>query len=264
MNVFGGTRTLDKGPRGPRGFRGRDSSIIDFCSWLPNTLLKNLQTHDERGCFFVQNPDKDLVRKGKEITTWISRSLPGLNLDADKPSTEIEKLEDRYVINFDKTRYSTDDLTLFCNIPRSYGFLCVTFRVTTDEDQVLLSDYQQPWAKEMGYCEIKVTANEIILHAHTVTEIIQHSCKNWTTLFIENNSDEEITHYRYNVNGITGSFVAPVRDSGNGGFSLGSRWDDTFFLKGQIASLEMYWMESCTSLPHPVKEVIIRNQNINL
>ena len=39
MNVFGGTRSRGgKGPRGPRGFPGKDSSISDFCTWLPNTI----------------------------------------------------------------------------------------------------------------------------------------------------------------------------------------------------------------------------------
>ena len=39
MNVFGGARTRGgKGPRGPRGFPGKDSSISDFCTWLPNTI----------------------------------------------------------------------------------------------------------------------------------------------------------------------------------------------------------------------------------
>ena len=265
MNVFGGARSAGKGVRGPRGFRGKDTSIIDLCTWLPKTILTNLQTYDERGCFFVQNIEKDLVRKDKKITTWVSRSLPGLNLDADKPSSDIEELKDRYVINFKEARYSTDELTLFKNLAQVYGFLCVTFRVNTDEDQVLMSDYQKRTAAENGYCEIRVAANEIVIHAHTVTEIIQHSCKSWTTLFIEYNTDDEDTHYTYNVNGIIGSFIAPVRDETWEGFALGSRWDGTYFLNGQIASLEMYWtMGTSATFPEPVKRAVIKNQNISV
>ena len=210
-------------PPGPRGLPGKDSSIIDFCTWLPQTILKNLQTHNERCCFFVQNLNKDLIRKGKEITTWVSWSLPGLNLNADKPSSVMEELEDRYVINFKKARYSSEDLMLFANPPQMYGFLCVTFRVNSNDDQVVLSNYKKQLEKD-GCCEIRVTTKEIVLHAHKVTEIIQHSCKTWTTLFIEYNTDNQTTHYRYDANGITGSFVAPVRDDAWEGFPLGSRW----------------------------------------
>ena len=264
MNVFGGARTGGKGVRGPRGFRGKDTSITDLCTWLPQTILANLQTYDERGCFFIQDIEKDLVRKKKEITTWVSRSRPGLNLDADKPSSDIEELEDRYVINFKEARYSTDDLTLFKNPAQTYGFLCTTFRVNTDEDQVLMSDYQKEFEK-YGYCEIRVTANEIVIHADAVIEIIQHSCKSWTTLFIEYNTDDEETHYTYDVNGITGSFISPARDDIRGGFALGSRWDDTHFLNGQIASLEMYWtMGTSATFPEPVKRAVIKNQNISV
>ena len=261
MNVFGGVRSVNKGPRGPRGFRGKDSSIIDFCTWMPKTILKNLQTHDERGCFFIQNLESDLDRKGKRIQKWISRSLPGLNLIADIPSSEIEQLEDRYVLNFQKTRYSSEELAILPNFPNMYGFFCITFRVTTDDEQVVISDYQE---RQDGYCEIRVTANEIILHLHHTTEIIQHSCKNWTTLFIEYNTDEKVAHYRFNVNGVTGSFVGKTSRDIHAGFALGSRWDDSYFLNGQMASLEMYWIPSSASLPEPVKEVIIKNQNIRL
>ena len=265
MNVFGGVRSVNKGPRGPRGFRGKDSSIIDFCTWLPKTIVKNLQAHDERGCFFIQNLESDLMRKGKEVQKWVSRSLPGLNLTADKASSEIEKLNDRYALTFKEARYSSEDLALLPNVPNLYGFLCITFRVMTDEEQVLLSDYQEDEEmKNMGHCEIRVSANEIILHVRHATEIIQHSCKDWTTLFIEHNTDEKVAHYRYNVNGVTGSFVGTTSDYEQDGFALGARWDDTFFLNGQIASLEMYRIPSSASLPEPVKEVIMKNQNISL
>ena len=110
-----------------------------------------------------------------------------------------------------------------------------------------------------------MTANDIVIHAHTVTEIIQHSYKSWTTLFIEYNTDDKDTHYRYDVNGITGSFISPVRYDIWGGFALGSRWDDTYFLNGQIASLELYWTKGTSAtFPEPVKRVLIKNQNISV
>ena len=85
VDVFGGSRRFrgGRGPRGPTGPKGAAGSIVDLCTWMPKTILKNLQTNDEKGCFFIQNPDKDLKRKGTEITNWISRSATGLNLDGE-------------------------------------------------------------------------------------------------------------------------------------------------------------------------------------
>ena len=80
--------------RGPRGFRGKDGSIIDLCNWLPKTVLKNLQENDEKCCFFITDPKKDLKREreGADITKWISHSNAGMSLVAEKPSREIEEL----------------------------------------------------------------------------------------------------------------------------------------------------------------------------
>ena len=260
MNVFGGATGMNFGPRGPRGIRGKDGSFIDFCNWLPQSLIGNLQSYDEKCCFIIRNPEKDLLRKGSEIKEWISRSHFNLNLVAEKASSDIEQiLENRYVINFKKNRYTSNLLTLIENTPQTYGFLCVTFRVTADKDQVVLSNYQEHHER---YCEIKVTVNEIYIHAHTATEIIQHPSKEWTTLFIEHNSDDKITHYRYDVNGQTGSFTAPVSDMVHCGFALGSRWNNTYFLDGQIAALEIYSISNSASLPESVKKVVIKNQSI--
>ena len=78
MNVFGGTRSRrGKGPRGPRGFPGKDSSINDFCTWLSNKILKQIQEHEEGSYLLNQkNPEEDLIRdKNKAILKWKYRNL---------------------------------------------------------------------------------------------------------------------------------------------------------------------------------------------
>ena len=63
MNVFGGAASegmMDEGPRGPRGFRGKDSTMNDFVTWLPQTVVNNLQFNDEKGAFFIEDPGRDL------------------------------------------------------------------------------------------------------------------------------------------------------------------------------------------------------------
>ena len=150
MNIFGGSTSENSENRGPRGFRGKDGSIVDLSIWMPQTILNNLQSNDESCCFIIKDLTRDVKRKGKIIEKWISRSKKG-DLKAEKASHEIEELEDRYVINFDKNRYSTESLSLFTNTAQAYGFLCVTFQVHGENDQVLISDYQ---THHPNYCEI--------------------------------------------------------------------------------------------------------------
>ena len=167
--------------------------------------VKESSKNEEKCCFTITDPKKDIKTKGADIREWISRSSAGMNLLAEKPSREIEQLdENRYVMHFKQTRYSSDDLTLLANPPFYYGFFCITFRVSVDDEQVLISDYQHGQSR---YCEIKVTSTEIFIHAHTAQETIPHNCKEWTTLFIEHRSDHTTTYYNYNVNGVTGSMM---------------------------------------------------------
>ena len=67
MNVFGGARSRGgKGPRGPRGFPGKDSSINDFCTWLPNTILKQLEEHEEV-CYILSRKNPENARSTREM-----------------------------------------------------------------------------------------------------------------------------------------------------------------------------------------------------
>lgn len=273
MNVFGGaTRAIDKGPRGPRGFKGKDSSIDDFCTWLPNTLVNNLQVNDETGAFFIENLEKDIVRKaeGKEITEWISRSKRRGNLIAKKPSSEIEKIEEffrdsRYAMNFKTAHYHALQSPFLGGLKGTCGFICITFRTNSDSaEQVLMSNPTRHHPPTTEY-EIKVSATEIIIQTRSndTKKIIQHPCKEWTTLFIEYNSDDHLSHYTYDVNGTIGSFTSPSLEREHTGFHLGCRWDETCHLDGQIASVETYVNENTAApLPDTVKNIVINNQRI--
>ena len=116
MNVFGGAASggmMESGPRGPCGFRGKDSSMNDFGTWLPQTIINNLQVNDEKGTFFIENPEKDLIRKKQVIAEWVSRSERGGNFVTKKyPSTEIERIEDffdvdRYAMKLNSKQHTT-------------------------------------------------------------------------------------------------------------------------------------------------------------
>ena len=279
MNIFGGAngQTMDRGPRGPRGFRGRDSSIIDFCTWLPKTVLNSLQVNDERGAFFIEHPEKDLIRKEKVITEWVSRSKRGFNFKAknNQPSSEIEKIEgifcdtDRYAMKFKTTHYYAPALLFLPALPQASGYICITFRTYSEMgEQVLICGHEPSHHHKppIPGSEIKISgATEIIIQIHDVKEIIQHSCKEWTTLFVEHNADEHSAHFTYDVNNgsITGSFTTPIVHHYRSGLHLGCRWDGTCHLDGQIVSVETYEnTNSAAPIPDTLKNAVINNQRI--
>ena len=89
-----------KGSQGPAGLPG---SIIDLSQWLPKTLLYNFQQNDEIGCFFIENPTKDIKRKGSDIQQWINRSHNNPNLTAERASKDIVQISsNRYALTFKK------------------------------------------------------------------------------------------------------------------------------------------------------------------
>ena len=127
VNIFGNEAVRGrKGDRGPSGLRGRPGqkgdagSIEDSCMWMGNTVLKNLEIYEDKGCFFIDNSSTDVERDQKEktnITSWISKTLHKKeNLIATIPSKQLsEKLiNDRYALMFDGTaRYCSEELGLF-------------------------------------------------------------------------------------------------------------------------------------------------------
>ena len=268
MNVFGGVRSVNKGPRGPRGFRGKDGTMTDFGTWLPQTVVNNLQVNDEKGAFFIENPERDLIRKKQVITEWVSRSKRrGRNFVAKQPSSEIELIEDfydgdRYAMKFKTTHYYSHGLFLLLCAPGSCGFICITFRTYSETEQVLICG-QPPYHHSAS--EIKISgANEITIQILDVKEIIHHPCREWTTLFIEYNSDNHLSHFTYDVNGIVGSFTTPnAHGSAKSGVHLGCRWDNTNYLDGEIASVEMYENANTSApLPDTLKNMVIKNQKL--
>ena len=271
MNIFGGAASegmMDKGPRGPRGFRGKDGTMNDFGTWLPQTVVNNLQVNDEEGAFFIEDPGRDLIRKKQAITEWVSRSKRGGNFVAKQPSSEIELIEDyyevdRYAMKFKTAHYYARGLFLLLCASGSCGFICITFRTYSETEQVLISGHP-PYHHPAS--EIKISgANEITIQIYDVKEIIHHPCKEWTTLFIEYNSDNHLSHFTYDVNGTVGSFTTPiVHGSEKSGVHLGCRWDNTNYLDGEITSVEMYENTNTSApLPDTLKNVVIKNQKIN-
>ena len=68
VDVFGGSGSFNggRGPRGPMGPQGLPGSIEDLCTWMPKSVIKNLQMNDELGSFFIEDPTKDLKKSGDD------------------------------------------------------------------------------------------------------------------------------------------------------------------------------------------------------
>ena len=280
VNIFGKEevrgRKGDRGPVGPMGQPGKQGdagSIEDSCTWMGNTVLKNLEHYDDKGCFFIDDPKTDVKRnKEGEITTWLSKSVHGKNLMPDIPSKQLSKklINDRYALMFDGTvRYQNEELGLLqVTSGNCFGFLCMTFRTTSDDkDQVLLSTFQM---EDNPYAEISISGAEkkIVIKSkidEPVIVSIENDVKQWTTLYVEYRGYEsKPTEYNYIVKcgqeKTSGSFLWDSSDMFMFGFSMGSRFNDTRFLKGEISSLEIYHVNETTKpFPECLKNLVIDN-----
>ena len=286
VNIFGNEpvrgRKGDRGPSGPRGRPGQKGdagSIEDSCMWVGNSVLKSLERYDDKGCFFIDDLSNDIeLDDEKNIVTWISRTMmhEKKNLIAARPAKHIseELINDRYALMFDgTTRYCSEELGLFQVDPGNcFGFLCMTFRTSSDDkDQVLLSTFQ---AKQNPYTEISISGVEkkiFITSKKETKNTISIGCdvKQWTTLYVEYKGHEsKQTKYNYIVKCgdseiVTGTFSLNYDNLAKFGFAMGSRYDNTGFLKGKISSLEIYHVNE-TSKPFPecLKNLIINNHVI--
>ena len=212
-----------KGDRGSPGLKGPPGSITDLCTWMPNTILKNLQENKEASCFFVAEPSKDIKRGGGggggggDIKQWISRSQNHLNLEAERASKSLTELpNDRHALVFHNSRYINEDILLLVNYTGSHGFICVTFRASGDHDQTILSNFEKG---TFNWHEIAATNTEINIYGkengNPKRVNIHHGVHNWTTLFVQHATAKGQTHRRYIINNdpkLTGSFTLDCSD----------------------------------------------------
>ena len=132
-----------KGDRGSPGPKGSPGTITDLCTWMPHTVLKNLQENEEDGCFFSVVLSKDIKREGSDIKQWISQSQKELNLEAERASKSLTDLANgHHALVFHNSRYINEDILLLANHPGTHGFIFITFYTSGDHGQTILSNFQ--------------------------------------------------------------------------------------------------------------------------
>ena len=263
VDVFGGqggakTRRGPRGPRGPKGLRGYAGSIHDMCMWSPMALITNMRLYDESGYFSIENADRDLKIKNKHIVAWMNKTGGKGNLVAKAPSPGYAQVKPNcFALMFNNSRYESATISALPTIKGYCGFLCITFKVEEDGEQVLISNFNGD--EENDYCEILVTGTEIRLHLHSEDEIIQHNCTEWTTLYVSCNSDRSTSFFGYTINNKhVGSFISPSKDLNEIGIVVGARYDASSPMTGQILAMEFYCTHQPIQFPDDLKKIVNR------
>ena len=250
------------------------SPVLDnLCSWLPNMMLENLRQKEEAGCFLIRDIQKDIKRgKDKQIVEWVSRADKKCNLKGKVPSRELIELpfQRGYALDFNKTYY-TLDTGLFMS--SYYGFVCITFRTQHEEEQILLTNYDED-ESEVFVSDISVTRTRISILGSISTlnkqeVIIQHDCSRWTTLFIEwFFSTEGTVSGRYMINDdkeMIGTFRFSSGESVlEAGFSIGGRGSGISHpFIGGISAIEIHTSDYTQDMARSIKELVIKDQMLN-
>ena len=272
MNVFGGIRSLNNAQRGPRGFPGKSGSINDFCTFLPNTIIKQFREYDETAYIIDrENPENDFVRgRNKEILEWKNRNKSSPNLKAVHPSSELIQVGIGYALSFDKNLYELIGFPMWC--VNGYGYICVTFKVDGENEQSLITNYHHN-DRFKQFHEISVSHQEIIFRGYmndkATQHTVQHNCRESTTLFLDYTqtglkSNVEYTYILNNDPKMQGSFTfqAPHRQMATS--TVGGREDGTRFLSGGIHAIEMYGNPNIPKpIPESLKQLIVKSQMSN-
>ena len=146
-------------------------------------VLKQFREGEEEGCFLLSDPVKYIKRKGGEILEWISRSNKKYNLTAARASKSfIELPNGRYALNFQKSCI----LMIIVNLALM-GMCAIhsIHNVTTNRPSLQIMILQIPLylMKYHLLTRKNIYGDKKMQNPHII--IIQHTCRDWTTLFIE-------------------------------------------------------------------------------
>ena len=220
-----------------------------------------------------KDPEKDITQdKNKAIIEWKSRNLQKSNLIAVHPSSEVEEiLPGNYAMVFHKNLYHSQINNFINTIRPGYGYVCITFKVNGDEEQVLITKDHHAHDRFKEFHEISVTQTEINISGYLQYKLvkipIQHNCRNWTTLFLDYTTHEsvltsEFTYILDNDPKMQGSFTLQRPRIVTPGAYIGARKDGTKAFAGSLHGIELHSTQSPQPIPQTLKELIIKTQQI--
>jgi hypothetical protein len=264
VDVFGRSRSYSRVGRGLRGPPGRPG-ISDLCQWLPKSTVNHLRKFEESGCFLL-DLSSDIVREGKNIIKWVSRSEKG-DFQAVHPATSIFELPDGgKAVEFDNCRYHCPREIFECR--KGSGFLCITFQTDVDHLQTLVGNYKKHDPLFQNH-EITLTGSEIFvtgyLNKKPMEMPIHNDNRKWTTLFLQFSVTPGEIHFKYIINAtpkMSGEFSlsAPAACYSQG-ITLGSRKDDTQKFSGKLHAVEFYFTsETRDRIPEEIVMLVSKQQ----
>ena len=164
---------------------------------------------------------------------------------------------------FIKLLYEVEDIVLSPAEP-GYVSFCVTYLVVGDEDQTIVTNYDDD-NPNLPFREISASSKEIRIRGAKTKSLyvpIEHEAKEteWTTVFVEWSKPEGSFH----VNGkyIVGTFTCQeTLDVEETQISIGGRIGGSRLFNGAISALEMY-VDAESRLPDALKNLIISRQMI--
>ena len=267
IDIFGRSGRSSNTP-GKRGPPGRSGGIRDLCRWLPKSTLTIMQKHEMMACYILKD-SSDIIREGKVVKTWISRSESKRNLIGVKPSSTIIDLQNgNKALSFSKNQYQSH-IELIQPLTGS-GFICLTFKTDTDELQTIIGKFHKRDMIHQNF-EIKCWPTEIFVCGYLKGKYIElpiiHDCRKWTTLYLGytvSKTSELTINYMLNADiDSKGQIILNAAKMSQPGVTVGCRQNETQYFSGQISALEVYFSENQQeSIPDEISMLVSLNQKI--
>ena len=122
------------------------AEAFDICKWMPRFILSHYRESEERFCFLINDPTKDLIPGHGAYKVWKSRSKHrqrnALGIEASSKCMKVK--ENKWALTFSKSLYKINDMGITTD---NCFTLCITFQLNVDEtnasntQQTIFTDY---------------------------------------------------------------------------------------------------------------------------
>ena len=275
----------EEGPRGPRGEKGDmgPSGLEELCKWLPDFTLRELQK-TESCCYFFPRDGSGYEKSGSVIEKMLSHSTHPALLDHSVDAVAVEKKgcnntipisHDRFALRFEGDMLYRGTGIQLVNPNHAWVCLCVTFQVTAQYDQWIVST-----GPSGGDSVRAVTATPSKIRVWGCDDDegppfveISYPKSSWVTIMVEwSNRGDRIGSVNVNNGQSLTEFTCKELDPTKviNDIVIGARcfstdaFEATMHMQGDFAALEVYASKDEKSrLPNCMKNSIIQNQMVS-